>query len=42
VDRDRRNQKALRKLGWRVMVIWECEVKAPENIKGRLSRFLEE
>jgi len=42
VDRDRRNNKALRKLGWRVMVIWECEVKAPEKIRARLSRFLGE
>jgi DNA mismatch endonuclease (patch repair protein) len=41
VDRDHRNKKALRKLGWRIMVIWECEVKATEKIKVRLSRFLD-
>ena len=27
VVRDRRNETALRDLGWRVMVIWECETK---------------
>ncbi len=25
--RDRRNETALRELGWRVLVIWECETK---------------
>jgi DNA mismatch endonuclease (patch repair protein) len=25
VDRDRRAQRHLRKLGWRVIVIWECQ-----------------
>jgi DNA mismatch endonuclease, patch repair protein len=32
VDRDSRNQAALRTLGWRVVVIWECELKAPDWI----------
>lgn len=27
VARDRRNQRALRKDGWRVIVVWECELK---------------
>jgi G:T-mismatch repair DNA endonuclease (very short patch repair protein) len=25
VDRDRRNVHMLRALGWRVIVVWECE-----------------
>ena len=31
--RDRRNQKALRSLGWRVIILWECQIK-----RGWLSR----
>ncbi|MFL2905601.1 MAG: very short patch repair endonuclease [Limisphaerales bacterium] len=26
VERDKRNQKELRKQGWQVLVVWECEV----------------
>jgi DNA mismatch endonuclease (patch repair protein) len=35
--RDRRNTRQLRKLGWNVLTIWECETKEPENLRGRLS-----
>jgi DNA mismatch endonuclease, patch repair protein len=28
IARDRRNQATLRKAGWRVVVIWECTLKA--------------
>ena len=27
VARDRDNEEALRALGWRVLVIWECEIR---------------
>lgn len=37
VSRDRRNEQALRTLGWRVLVIWECQVANHQ----RLSRLLE-
>ena len=26
VERDRKNESVLRELGWRVIVIWECEI----------------
>lgn len=33
VSRDRKNQCELRKLGWKVIVLWECQVlKNPEKI----------
>jgi DNA mismatch endonuclease (patch repair protein) len=35
-QRDRRNKKALRKRGWRVVVIWECETCRPDRLKDRL------
>lgn len=41
VARDRRQQKALKALGWAVLIIWECETKNPvalaalaEKIRG--------
>ncbi len=36
-DRDRKNECELRKLGWKVIVIWECEVlRNPEKIARKL------
>jgi len=29
-------------MGWDVLVVWECEVKKPEKIVNRISRFLQE
>jgi DNA mismatch endonuclease (patch repair protein) len=42
VDRDRRNIKALRRMGWRVMVIWECWTRDKGKLERRLRDFLEE
>ncbi|HCR30569.1 MAG TPA: DNA mismatch repair protein Vsr [Opitutae bacterium] len=36
VERDRRNQTALQKAGWNVLVIWECELKDLEAVAARL------
>lgn len=41
-DRDKRVQRELRKLGWEVMVVWECQTKDPEKLEGRLRSFLGE
>jgi DNA mismatch endonuclease (patch repair protein) len=42
VKRDRRNLEALRRLGWRVAVVWECSIKkeGSEGIAQKLSRWL--
>ncbi|MDF7807495.1 very short patch repair endonuclease [Pontiellaceae bacterium B12219] len=32
VSNDRKNQKTLREMGWTVIVIWECELKKPEQV----------
>ena len=32
---DRRNETAFRELGWRVLVIWECEVNDLEEVEDR-------
>ncbi len=39
--RDQRNRNELERLGWDVMVIWECEVKQPESLPSRIQAFLE-
>ena len=38
--RDRRNTTALKRAGWRVAVIWECETRQPERLARRLQRLL--
>ena len=40
VTRDRRNQAALQNLGWRVVVIWECETRNTNIIEDRLREHL--
>lgn len=38
VSRDLRNQRKIRRLGWRVIIVWECEV---ERIPGRVLKKIE-
>lgn len=38
--RDRRHLAALKKAGWRVLVVWECQTKNVERLTNRLDRFL--
>ena len=38
--RDELNERLLKQLGWRVLVIWECETKGQDKLASRLSRFL--
>lgn len=38
VERDERSRKELRRLGWRVIVVWECRVKEILTHPERLSR----
>ncbi|MDE0126460.1 MAG: DNA mismatch endonuclease Vsr [Bryobacterales bacterium] len=42
VLRDRRNELALTDLGWRTMVIWECETKDTKAVAARIESFLRE
>lgn len=41
VERDLRNQKALRQEGWHVLVLWECETKNFDLLKKKLVTFLQ-
>jgi len=40
VERDRRILRALRREGWRVLVVWECQTRDVERLRRRLAAFL--
>jgi DNA mismatch endonuclease Vsr len=39
-ERDRRNLEELRRLGWSVEIVWECETKDQKELERRLRPFL--
>jgi DNA mismatch endonuclease (patch repair protein) len=39
--RDAQVKRELRKLGWRVMVVWECQLRNESALKSRIRRFLD-
>ena len=39
VRRDRRNEAALRKRGWRIIRIWECRTRDPQKLQQQLARI---
>jgi DNA mismatch endonuclease, patch repair protein len=39
VARDRRNRSALRRAGWRVFVLWECEVRTAAAAQARVAKL---
>lgn len=41
VERDRRALRALRKIGWRPFVVWECWLRDRNTLIARLKTFLE-
>jgi DNA mismatch endonuclease, patch repair protein len=36
IERDKRNQEELRRLGWNIIVLWECEIKDVNRLADRL------
>ena len=40
-ERDLRNQEMLKKLGWHVLVIWECEMENIEKVSNKVREFLQ-
>jgi DNA mismatch endonuclease (patch repair protein) len=40
VARDRRNVRDLKKTGWCVLTIWQCQLKSPNRIAKRAHEFL--
>ena len=39
MQRDQKNQEELCGLGWKMLVVWECEVESDDQLK-RMSKFL--
>jgi DNA mismatch endonuclease (patch repair protein) len=40
IARDRRTRQQLRKLGWSILTIWQCELKNPQKLEVRIDEFL--
>lgn len=39
-DRDARQVKGLEDLGWKVLTLWQCELKDPRQVAIKIKRFL--
>lgn len=40
IKRDKRNYWTIRRLNWKVLVIWECEIRKPKVLQRKLEKFL--
>ena len=40
VKRDRRDRKKLEQAGWRVFIVWECEIENDDSVMDRITDFL--
>lgn len=40
MKRDKKNQDALRDLGWKYKIIWQCQVKSAKKIQKVLMKFI--
>jgi DNA mismatch endonuclease, patch repair protein len=38
--RDKNNVKMLRTLGWKILVVWECEIRDHDRLAKRIKHFL--
>jgi DNA mismatch endonuclease (patch repair protein) len=41
-ERDALKQEALKRLGWKVLVVWECELRQSEQLENKLRQFVGE
>ena len=41
-ERDQRNIAALTEMGWKVLVVWECELGNNEQLENKLRQFMKE
>lgn len=39
-ERDLRKARKLRRMGWRVLTVWECELRSPDKLRRRLERTI--
>lgn len=38
--RDKKNITALKKMGWKVLIVWQCELRKEKNLIRKLNKFL--
>lgn len=41
VERDKSNAQKLRRQGWHVLTIWQCELRNIDKLKKRIERFFD-
>lgn len=41
VARDARNRRLLRRLGWRTLIVWQCQTRDADRLRRRLHAFLQ-
>ncbi|NLW81816.1 MAG: very short patch repair endonuclease, partial [Desulfovibrionales bacterium] len=41
IARDAKVKRELRKHGWGVMIVWECQIRNESVLRNRIKRFLE-
>ena len=41
IERDRERLAELKQLGWKPLIIWECEIKDTEKLLRRIRKFLD-
>lgn len=39
--RDALIRRALKRIGWQVLTVWECDLRLPDRLTNRIVRFLE-
>jgi len=42
IARDKHNNKLLKSLGWKTLIIWECQIKNQDKLLSKLENFLKE
>jgi len=42
IKRDKRYRRELRQMGWKSLIVWQCETKSSERLLWKLKRFLHE
>lgn len=40
IKRDKESLSTLKKMGWKVLVVWQCQTKSLERLHRQLSQFL--
>lgn len=40
-QRDTKNQLELKRLGWKVLVVWECKLRKTDRLREQLNHFLQ-